>query len=217
MQLIIGNKNYSSWSMRPWLLLHAHNIAFEEELVSLQPEGVSERLKPYSGSAKVPVLVSGDLTVWDTLSICEFVNENYLDGKGWPSHPRDKVLARSVVAEMHSGFFNIRSDMPMNCTGRYQVDLTSACKKEIERIDDIWSRYARMDDQGNLRLFGGFSIADCFYAPVAIRFRTYGIELSDRAQAYCDSLLAHPSVQQWVSEGQAEAERLPHAEAGVPI
>ncbi len=214
MQLVIGNKNYSSWSLRPWLLLHACGLEFSEINVSLQLEGLDERLLQYSGSARVPVLIDNGLTIWDSLAICEYVSETYLKGRGWPGRPEDRAIARSITAEMHSGFAALRSELPMNCRLSRQLTVSQAVQTDITRIETIWSTHVRQSANGDLRLFGEFGIADCFYAPVVLRFKSYGVSLQGLAAEYAESLLEHPSVQRWVALAVEETEVLPQAEVG---
>jgi len=213
-RLIIGNKNYSSWSLRPWLLLDAFNLNYDEELVSLAQPNLSRRLKKYSASARVPVLRDAELAIWDSLAICEYINDAYLDGKAWPSDPKVRGIARAVTAEMHSGFQALRNEMPMNCRARRYVELSDAAKADIARVDDIWSEHAQVDSQGDMRLFGQFSIADCFFAPVVMRFTTYEPEISLLARAYLRSMRAHPSIQKWVASALEEDEIVEVDEAG---
>lgn len=206
MKLVIGNKNYSTWSLRPWLFMHANGMAFEEIQESLRSEQLSARLSQYSESCRVPVLLDGDISVWDSLAICEYISENYLDGKGWPTEKKARAEARAICAEMHSGFSALRSELPMNCRLKKDVEISEAAKKDIKRIESIWSQYATQLSDGSFRLFGQFSIADCFYAPVALRFKSYGISVSGVAEKYAESLLSHPSVQHWVSQALEETE-----------
>ena len=214
MRLVIGNKNYSSWSLRPWLLMHAFGVRFDETVESLGAPDLSRRLKKYSDSARVPVLNDGDLTIWDSLAICEYINDVCLDGKGWPEDAHDRAMARSLTAEMHSGFSALRSEMPMNCRARRYVEVSEECAQDVQRIDDIWSRYASVDARGELRLFGSFGIADCFFAPVVMRFVTYEPELSMVARSYMQSLLRHSSLQEWVAAALEETEIVEVDEAG---
>ena len=200
MKLVIGNKNYSSWPLRPWLLLHANNIEFSEVSESLKREGINERLGNYSGSCKVPVLIDKGLSIWDSLSICEYISEAYLDGNGWPLAPGQRALARSICAEMHSGFGAVRSELPMNCRLSMAVTPSEAAMEDIRRIDAIWSEYAEKASCGNTYLFGKFSIADCFFAPIALRFKSYGISLSANATRYQESILSHRSVCTWIAQ-----------------
>jgi glutathione S-transferase len=190
-------------------------VDFDEYVVSLGAVDLTEKLLQYSDSARVPVLNDGELTIWDSLAICEYINDVYLDDKAWPQESRDRALARAVTAEMHSAFVALRSELPMNCRARRHVNMSEAAIKDIQRIDDIWSKYARADAQGDLRLFGRFSIADCFFAPVVMRFITYEPELSDAAQSYVQSLYNHPSLQKWVASALQETEILEVDEAGV--
>ena len=213
MKLIIGNKNYSSWSLRAWLLLAAFDLNFEEVLESLRQPGLTERLARYSPTARVPVLIDSELTVWDTLAICEYVSEKYLAGKGWPANEALRAEARAVCAEMHSGFIGLRSELPMNCRALRTVDMSAATKQDIARIDSIWAHCMR--DYDGPFLFGDFSIADCFYAPVVLRFQTYGVDLSEAASQYQSFMLKHDAINKWVAAGKAETEIVPEDEAGV--
>lgn len=213
MKLIIGNKNYSSWSLRAWLLLATFGLEFEEVLESLQQEGLKERLGKYSPTARVPVLIDGDVTVWDTLAIDEYVSEKYLAGKGWPADEAARAEARSICAEMHAGFLGLRSELPMNCRALRRVEPSAAALADIARIDDIWSSCMNRFD--GPWLFGDFSIADCFYAPVVMRFHTYGISLSAAASQYQSFALKQEALNRWVEAGKAETEVVPEDEAGV--
>ena len=216
MKLIIGNRNYSSWSMRPWLLLSHHGVSFEEVSIPLYQEDTSASLAKYSGAAKVPVLQDGDLTVWDSMAICEYVSEHYLNGKGWPSEVKARAQARSCSAEMHSGFPAIRGQLPMNCRARQrQVPLTPELATEIARVDHIWSEYRGTYSADGPWLFGEFSIADCMFAPVASRFATYSISLSETASQYMQCLLGHEKVRKWIQLAEAEPERINVAEVGL--
>ncbi|MEB3233239.1 MAG: glutathione S-transferase family protein [Leptolyngbyaceae bacterium] len=217
MKLVIGNKNYSSWSLRAWLCLAHYQVAFEEEQVSLNADGLKQRLSQFSPTARVPVLMDGALTVWDSLAICEYVSEQYLAGRGWPSDPGLRARARAIACEMHSGFTAVRSELPMNCRATRQVNLSDQAHQEVGRIDSMWS--ALCQEQGRIGpwLFGEFSIADCMYAPVVFRFKTYGIEVSSQSQAYMTTMLNHPPIQQWLAAALEETEVLPEDEAGVDV
>ncbi len=215
MKLIIGNKNYSSWSLRPWLLLSAFHVEFTEIQESLAEEGIKERFEQYSPSGKVPVLLDKDLIVWDSLAICEYISEKYLAGKGWPKEINKRAEARAVCAEMHSSFAALRNEMPMNCRASRKLDLSSTAQADISQIDAIWSHYTRKNSSTGPWLFGEFSIADCFFAPVAFRFSTYGVALSEPAQKYSVSLLEHKSVVAWQNAAQSETEVIPRDEAGI--
>jgi glutathione S-transferase len=204
--LVIGNKNYSSWSMRPWVALTAFGIVFNEVRILLDKPDTATRIAAYSGAGRVPVLVAGDMTVWDSLAICEYVAEQFPDLHMWPSDVAARAMARSVSAEMHSGFAGLRSAMSMNIKaslpGRGR---TAEAQGDIGRICEIWeeclSRFGHHDF-----LFGDFSIADAFYAPVVMRFKTYGVSLAPALQAYCERVEKHPAVARWVREALAETD-----------
>ncbi|SHE80386.1 glutathione S-transferase [Marinomonas polaris DSM 16579] len=217
MKLIIGNKNYSSWSLRGWLALKAFNIPFEEIKLSLFSDEFHSELAKHSPVGKVPVLVDNDLSVWDSLAICEYINETYLDGKGWPEDKKNRAVARSVVADMHSGLFGIRNEMPMNCRAKRRVELSDNAKKEVANLDNIWSDLRAKNTQNGDYLFGTFSLADVFFAPVIFRFSTYGIKLSDAASAYYTTMLAHPDMQVWLKDSVAEVEIVSQAETGEAV
>ena len=216
MKLVIGNKNYSSWSLRPWLLLSFHGVPFDEVRIPLDREDTHKTLARYTDAGKVPVLRDGDLTVWDSLAICEYVSERYLDGRGWPADIRARAHARSVSAEMHSGFQALRDKLPMNCraTGR-RVAPTPALRKDIARIERIWSKCRQAHSGSGPWLFGGFSIADCMFAPVAFRFETYGIGLSEAAEDYRRSVLNHESMREWLEHARNEPETIEAEEVGI--
>lgn len=216
LKLVIGNKNYSSWSLRAWLLLSVHRIPFEEIRVPLDQADTHATLAHYTDAAKVPVLQDGDLTVWDSLAICEYISEQYLGGNGWPSAVGARAEARSCSAEMHSGFPGIRGRLPMNCraTGR-RVPVDAALEEEIVRIDRIWSESRRAWSGTGPRLFGGFSIADCMFAPVACRFETYGISISDTAAQYMRFVLGHEAMGRWMQQAGAEPETIDVEEVGI--
>lgn len=205
-KLVIGNKNYSSWSMRPWLLLKAFDIGFEEINIALYQDNTAEKLGPYSPSLKVPALLHNETTVWDSLAICEYINEQLLEGRGWPSNPKKRASARSVCAEVHAEFPALKKEWPMNCKAAVNMFVTEMLNDEIARIDAIWSCCRRKYGAGGDYLFGKFSIADCMYAPLAICFRSYGASLSKEAQRYADTLLANPHVAEWVKQAQEEQE-----------
>lgn len=212
MKLVIGNKNYSSWSLRPWLLLKAFGLSFDEIRIGLYQADTASRLRDYSPSLKVPVLIDGETTVWDSLAICEYLSEVYLSGKGWPEAVDERAVCRSVVAEMHSGFFAMRNEMPMNIRCSKPLDVSEAAKKEIVRIVQVWGGLRETYQSRGPWLFGRFSIADCMYAPVALRFKSYQIELPSLAEEYKQALLNHPSMLTWISEAMKESEVITEAE-----
>lgn len=204
--LVIGNKNYSSWSMRPWVALTAFGIPFQEVRLLLDQPDTASRIADYSGAGRVPVLLAGEMTIWDSLAICEYLAEQFPEKHMWPQDVAARAMARSVSAEMHSGFSGLRTAMSMNI--RRQLPgrgRTPEAQADIGRISEIWeeclSRFGHHE-----YLFGAFSIADAFFAPVVMRFRTYSVSLAPALQAYCDRMQAHPAVARWVAEALAETE-----------
>jgi len=215
-KLIIGNRNYSSWSLRAWLLLKENRLPFEEVRIPLDQPSTRRRLAEYTAAAKVPVLQDGELTVWDSLAICEYVSEQYLAGRGWPLALKARAQARAISAEMHSGFAEIRTRLPMNCRAQgRRVASTEGLEAEIARVDAIWSRCRQSYGEAGPGLFGTFSIADCMFAPMAFRFRTYGIALSKAASAYRDFVLDHASLRDWEARAREEPETIAAEEVGL--
>lgn len=215
LQLVIGNKNYSSWSLRPWLALKHTGAPFTETLVTLYHTGFKQEILRYSGAGKVPVLKHGKLTVWDSLAICEYLAELFPAAGLWPETLTDRAEARCVSAEMHSGFGILRSLMPMNCRARgRRVTHTVELDGEIRRVQEIWTGCrARHSDAGSY-LFGRFSIADAMYAPVVMRFLTYGVETKGAAKDYVSTIESHPHVQEWLTASRAEKEVIDSSEVG---
>ena len=217
MKLIIGNKNYSSWSLRPWLLLRHFNIEFEEIRIPLFSGDFENTLARYSDAGKVPVLHDAELVVWDSLAICEYISEQYLDGQGWPEDVTARAEARSASAEMHSSFMQVRERMPMNCRAQREIDFTDDMLTEINRIDALWQNLRTKYRSEGDWLCGGYSIADCMYAPMASRFHSYRPELSSTSEAYIQRLLDHPRMQLWYDEARAERETIQQFEVGRDI
>lgn len=205
--LIIGNKAYSSWSMRPWLLMRQAGIAFAETQVSLYAEGAKEQLLQHSGAGKVPVLRHGSLTIWDSLAICEYLAERHPEKRLWPADPAARAHARSASAEMHSGFISLRSQMPMNVRKRIPRTARAAeVDADIGRIQAIWQESRTRFGKSGPFLYGSFSIADAMYAPVVTRFNTYGVELAGTASAYSREILQLPAMCAWVEQAHTEPE-----------
>lgn len=204
MQLVIGNKNYSSWSLRPWLGLKVAGIEFEEILLPLYEENARSKRLVYSPSGKVPLLADGTLRIWDSLAIAEYLAEKYPEKQLWPKTIEARAMARSVCAEMHGGFANLRNMLNMDIRARLQAEITPEAQAEIDRIIAIWTECRDRFGSGGPFLFGNFSWADAFYAPVATRFVTYGIPLSGVAQAYVDTILALPAMQEWIAAAKVE-------------
>ncbi|MCV2401830.1 glutathione S-transferase family protein [Marinomonas sp. C2222] len=217
MKLIIGNKNYSSWSLRPWLALKAFGVSFEEVKLGLFTDNFYSELAKHSTVGKVPVLVDGDTNVWDSLAICEYLNEAYLNHQGWPKDQQQRAQARAFVAEMHSGLFAVRGEMPMNCRAKKKITLSENAEKEVLWIDNTWTALRKQHDSQGDFLFGPFSLIDAFFAPVVFRFNTYGISVSSESQAYIQAILAHPAMQEWLQASIEEEATIEVAEVGESI
>ena len=207
MKLVIGNKNYSSWSLRPWLLLRQAGIAFEEVRLSFNSPNFKHDALAVAPTGKVPVLIDDDTTVWDSLAIGEFVAEKFPELRLWPGDRRLRAEARSVCAEMHSGFLALRSNMPMNI-GAFLPGMgwNLAVQKDIDRISAIWSGLRARHAAAGPFLFGHFTVADAYYAPVVSRLNTYRPAVADAVGAYMRTILALPSMQQWCTEARHEDE-----------
>jgi len=211
--LVIGNKNYSSWSLRPWLLLKHLEVPFEEVLVVLDTPSTREDIEKFSPSGRVPALRHGELTIWDSLAICEYVAE--LTGKGWPQAPDARAVARAVSAEMHSGFTHLRSLWPMNARARNRrTAMTAALEADIGRVDEIWNDCRARFGATGPWLFGEYSIADAMYAPVVLRFNTYGASISPTARWYMASVLEDAALQEWLQAAKQESWTNPASEVG---
>jgi glutathione S-transferase len=208
LKLVIGNKRYSSWSMRPWLVLKAFNIAFEEVRIGLDRPDTSLQISRYSAAGRVPVLLASEIVVWDSLAICEYLDEQFPEKAMWPTDVAARAMARCICAEMHSGFTGMRTAMSMNIGADFRgKGHTPEAQSDIGRICEIWETCLAHFGHHQF-LFGDFSIADAYFAPVVMRFQTYGVSLAPALQAYVERVAAHPAVAQWVSEALAEAERL---------
>ncbi len=205
--LIIGNKNYSSWSLRPWILLKHHQIDFEEKRVALSTETTAEELSEYHSDLKVPILKDDELEVWDSLSILEYISEKYLKNRGWPADAVARSVARSISSEMHSSFLNIRNELPMNCRKKFKnIELSQGANREIDRIKELWRICRREFGKNGEWLFGDYSIADAMFAPIALRFYGYSVPLCDDEEIYVNSVLKHPGIVEWVEAGKLEKE-----------
>jgi len=203
LSLVIGNKNYSSWSLRAWIFLKHAGVEFQEILVRLDAAETREQIDRYGPSGRVPVLRHGNVCVWDSLAICEYVAE--LSGIGWPKAREARAMARSVSAEMHSGFTTLRSLWPMNARARNRrTAVTTALEADIVRIDEIWNACRGRFAQGGPWLFGEYSVADAMYAPVVLRFNTYGARISQTARWYMASVLEDPPLQDWLQAAKQE-------------
>ena len=207
LKLAIANKNYSSWSMRPWVLLTQAGIAFEEIQLKFSDDARVAGIEPYSPTQQVPVLIVDGEPVWDSLAIGEAVAELFPDKQLWPADARARQIARSICAEMHAGFRSLRSAMPMNIRATLPgKGMSPAVQKDIERIVEIWEACRARYGNGGELLFGQFGIADAYYAPVATRFLTYAVTLPPVAQRYADALLALSAVRAWMAQARRETE-----------
>ncbi|BEU94972.1 glutathione S-transferase family protein [Acidovorax sp. DW039] len=216
LQLYIGNKNYSSWSMRPWVLLRQAGIAFDEVLVRFDSFDADSDFKramgPVSPTGKVPVLVHDGLVVWDTLAIAEYVAETWPDKQLWPAHPQARARSRSVCAEMHSGFTALRSHCPMNIeahlpdTGALIWRDQPGVRADVKRLVEMWS--ALLEEHGGPLLFGQFSVADAYFAPVCMRLHTYALPVPPHIAAYVQRVRELPGVKAWMEGALAEKDFL---------
>ena len=204
--LIIGNKNYSSWSLRPWLLLRTFDVAFRELKLPLDTAEFEARIGDYSPSRRVPALHDGDVRLWDSLAIAEYVNERWLGGRGWPADLAVRAHARAISAEMHSGFTALRQEMPMNCRKRVTGRTFGAdAENDIVRVQAIWRDARRRHAGPGKFLFGHFGVADAMYAPVVLRFVSYGVALAPDVQGYADAIVSMPAMQEWLADAVTEA------------
>jgi glutathione S-transferase len=206
LKLVIGNKNYSSWSMRPWLALRAGDIAFEEVLIPLYTgEADKNRILAFTPSGKVPVLVDGDVTIWDSLAIIEYAAERFPQARLWPDDRAARARARSISAEMHSGFMALRNECGMNLHRPVgAIALSADARANIARIQQIWIECRERYGKSGPFLFGSFSGADAMFAPVVHRFRTYAIEVAPAARDYMAAMTALPAFQEWTRDALAE-------------
>ena len=205
LKLVIGNKNYSSWSMRPWLALRANAIAFDEVFIPLYTDNKADkdRILGFTLSGKVPALIDGDVTIWDSLAILEYLAEKFPEKKLWPQDSASRAHARSISAEMHSGFAALRNECGMNLHRPVRaIALSDDARANVARVQEIWSECHRR--YGGPFLFGPFSAADAMYAPVVHRFRTYAIEVLPGARQYVQAMTLLPAFQQWTRDALAE-------------
>jgi glutathione S-transferase len=204
--LVIGNKNYSSWSMRPWLALKVANIAFDEVSIPLYTgDADKQRILEFTRSGKVPALVDGDVTIWDSLSIIEYAAERFPQARLWPQDVASRAHARSVSAEMHSGFMALRNECGMNLHRTVGAKaLSPDARADIARIQQSWSECRERYGSLGPYLFGAFSGADAMYAPVVHRFRTYAIDVKPAVRDYMETMMALPAFQEWTRAGRAE-------------
>ncbi len=208
--LVIGNKNYSSWSLRGWLMAKAAGIDFEEIVVPLDRPETAAAIRRHSPSGRVPVLVdSRGLVVWESLAIAEYLNDVKPEALLWPDSAAARAHARSISAEMHAGFMDLRTNMPMNIRASYPGrGLTPAVRVDIERITGLWrdcrKRFAGASPKDDGFLFGTFGAADAMFAPVVTRLRTYGVSLESDSETYCTCILNHPDMKAWIDAAKHE-------------
>lgn len=205
--LTISSKNYSSWSLRGWLLCRMAGLDFEEQPVAATDPEHRQELLLLSPSVRVPRLTDGEVTVWDTLAIAEYLSEKKPRAKLLPKAPAPRAHCRAVAGEMHSGFYNLRSALPMNLKARHKTfKIFSGARPDVERIKQIWTEC--LETYGGPWLFGELTIADAMYAPVCTRFRTYAVELPPALQAYCDHVFEWPLLQEWTAGAKAEPDEI---------
>ena len=205
--LVIGNKKYSSWSLRPWLLLKMAGIEFKEERIFIRKEDSYTNILKYSPAGRVPCLMDGKLTIWDSLSIAEYLAETFPEKNLWPAAKNERAHARSICAEMHSSFQNMRTQMNMNCTGYFPgKGHTPEVLDDIERILNIWTDCRVTYGKKGPFLFGPFTIADAFYAPVVFRFNTYAVKAGPDCRKYMETMLSLKPMKEWLADAKKETE-----------
>ena len=217
LKLVIGNKNYSSWSLRPWIAMKVAGIAFEEEVISLNATGFKERLTKVSGTGKVPALADGDVKVWESLAILEYLAEKFPQAGLWPADAAARAHARAIAAEMHAGFVPLRRHLPMNMWRPViRRDLTREAEANVRRIEAMWTDCRTRFGAGGPFLFGAFGAADAMYAPVVSRFHTYAVAVAPAARAYMDAVVALPAWGEWRTAALTEPWVLPEDEVDWP-
>lgn len=213
--LVIGNKNYSSWSLRAWLPLKQSGLAFEEVRIPLNTPEFAAAIGQYSPSRRVPALRHGEVTIWESLAIGEYIAELVPDQKLWSANPTARAIARSISCEMHAGFRDLREQMPMNCRARLPgLGRASGVQADIDRITQIWRDCRQQFGSEGEFLFGQWSIADAMYAPVVMRFVTYDVALDPISQAYVKATLQLGAIEEWLTAAAAETEVIEVEEVG---
>ncbi|SDD80845.1 glutathione S-transferase family protein [Kordiimonas lacus] len=207
LKIIVGTKTYSSWSLRGWLAVRHTGLPFEEIKLRLDTPEFYEAIKDYSPTSCVPALLDGDVRVWDSLAIIDYCARIAPEKFWWPEDKAAFANARSIVAEMHSGFMGLRGNAPMNMRGRWTgLALSDAVQKDVTRIDAIWTDARSRFGAGGHFLYGAFGAADMMYAPVVSRFETYGIEVSETARTYMNAVLNHPYIKEWKADAATETQ-----------
>jgi len=211
--LVIGNRNYSSWSLRAWLYLASTGVPFDTLRLPLDTDEFRRRIGDYSPSRRVPVLHHGPVRVWDSLAICEYIAETFDLSGAWPVSPVKRAMARSIACEMHAGFPDLRRELPMNCRARdRRVDISAMARSDIRRVVEIWEQ--ALSASGGPWLFGAFGIADAMYAPVVLRFASYRIAVPPASAGFMDTMMAMPAMLDWLRQASAESEVVAADEVG---
>ncbi|MBN4053875.1 glutathione S-transferase [Haliea sp. AH-315-K21] len=205
-KLISGDRNYSSSSLRVWLLLNEFEITFDETIIKLFQSDSVEKIAMFSPSLQLPVFIHDSIKVWDSLAICEYINETFLESRAWPQHARKKAVARSIANELHADFQHFKKDWPMNCQLKARMKNSSSTEKEIGRLDAIIYCCRNNFGDGGIYLFGQFSIADCMLAPIAVALNAYGANLSLLSKKYIQALLSNPNIEWWLEQAEKEVE-----------
>jgi glutathione S-transferase len=217
LHLVIGNKNYSSWSFRPWLALKVAGIAFDETVISLEAQDFKARVTALGGPGKVPVLIDGDIRIWESLAILEYLAEKFPEARLWPQAAAARGHARAIASEMHAGFLPLRRQLPMNTWRPVKArPVDDAAAGDVARIDAVWRGCRERFGAGGPFLFGAFGAADAMYAPVVWRFHTYAVAVSAAARAYMEVVMALPAWQEWREAARREPWVLPHDEVDWP-
>jgi glutathione S-transferase len=220
MKLAIGNKAYSSWSLRPWILMKALGLPFQEDLIPLDTPEFRPRVNAYQAGSTVPILVDGDITVWESIAIMDYLNEKFPEKLVWPKEIKARTFARVIANEMHAGFRGLRGACPMNIRKRYApMDRGELVAKDVTRITSLWnkalSEFGKPSGQGPF-LFGAFTAADAMYAPVVTRFHTYSIAVDPVIRSYMETVLAMPAFKEWHKAAMAEPWTVEHDEVAEP-
>ena len=213
LHLAVGNKAYSSWSLRPWIAMKVNGLAFRETVIPLREENTATQIGKFSPSGKVPALSHGAVTVWESLAILEYLADAFPDKSWWPREAVPRAVARSVAAEMHGGFTNLRGYMPMNLRKVVAKKTTPEVDGDIARLTAIWRDCRQRFGEGRgAFLFGAFGNADAMYVPIATRFKTYSVKIDAVSQAYCDALLNLPAMKDWYAAASLESWVVPKYE-----
>lgn len=205
-KLYIGNRNYSSWSLRPWLLLETFGVAFDTEVIALDTPQFQTEVAKISPTSRVPVLIDGDIQVWDSLAICLYANERWIDGRALPEHPAARAMCYAIIAEMHAGFAALRTHCPMNIRRRRDhYALPDAARIDADRVQALWRDARAQFGKDGPFLFGRFSIADAYFAPVVTRFLSYAISMDAVSRDYAEAIMQLDSMRSWCQQAEAES------------